>query len=664
MRQRRLQIFLVFGMTILLGLMSAFDLPLNRWWTAVLRNVYALALLLSILFITAAVGKRILALLRLDDVEDVRIHSVALGLGCFGMAYFILGNLGFFSLVPMLILVMMASVWSWPNLLSDGLWCCFFHPLSEIWRHSSRTRQILLLMAFAVLTVGCLQALVLPWGYDALMYHLNAPKLYLEQGRISAFPELWQANGPMLLQMIYALGLAAGSDVFAKLLHLSIGVMLTAGTYTLARRSGSPQSGWLAVGLLLGTQALPLWSSFAYTDVAWALFAFLAVDAFLRWENEQHSGWLILSAAMTAFALGTKYLAMGLLGGLGFALLLRLYTRRDTATLSAAARWSGVAIVLASPWYVRNWLELGNPVFPFFFGGEGWELGRVEQLLTYMRSFGGRAAGEGLRVFWSIFFRPDAYQTVGLERMNPLLLAAGLAFLPSKRMEKRTLSAVVLVECMVWWFSTQQIRLLLPIVPLLSVLGALGVEDVLRNNRRAERWWRGIDLTLAVSVAITLFVNLAVVLELQFPAFILGRESEGAFLERVVYDYQAMQVGLAELDEDEYLLMLWNGQGYYCGSRCLPDADQAAWLNLQQQYDTHQAIAAALEAENVAILLVGKGDAAWMIAHDTRGMQRVAWDDFRLGFVPTYTELLYEDGSMLVLRLKGSDSLPLSTGLE
>src|SRR5262249_36287380 len=107
---------------------------------------------------------------------------------------------------------------------------------------------------------------------------------------IVLLPEVWQANGPATLNMLYLIGLGLHSDVSAKLLHLSYGILLGLATFAAGKRYVGPNGGWLAVAILLGMPILPFWASWAYTDMAWALYEFLALYVFILWVENRTEG--------------------------------------------------------------------------------------------------------------------------------------------------------------------------------------------------------------------------------------------------------------------------------------------------------------------------------------------------------------------------------------
>ncbi len=68
------------------------------------------------------------------------------------------------------------------------------------------------------------------------MYHLQGPRIFLNSGKILPLADIWGANGPFTIEMLYMFGLRFGSDTFAKLLHMSYAILLVMSTFTFGRR--------------------------------------------------------------------------------------------------------------------------------------------------------------------------------------------------------------------------------------------------------------------------------------------------------------------------------------------------------------------------------------------------------------------------------------------
>jgi hypothetical protein len=111
-----------------------------------------------------------------------------------------LGLLGLLQAHFFLLWFIFAFFWSfqeWWKLALTGV-----VKLGEALRTFHRLNIEKILLAFAILLIFCItlsQALTPTWDYDALMYHLQGPRIFLDTGKILPLPDVWQANGPFTI---------------------------------------------------------------------------------------------------------------------------------------------------------------------------------------------------------------------------------------------------------------------------------------------------------------------------------------------------------------------------------------------------------------------------------------------------------------------------------
>ncbi len=98
--------------------------------------------------------------------------------------------------------------------------------------------------------------------------------------------------------------------------------------------------------------------------------------------------------------------------------------------------------------------------------------------------------------------------------------------------------------------------------------------------------------------------------------------------------------------------MMWDGRGYYCDERCVPDAEQSrwTWYSRQAQEDVPR-LASLLEEEGITHLLFGRGDAEFVGDHDPSGANRAALQFFQEVFLPTCTRPVHSDPRVEVYEL-------------
>ena len=86
------------------------------------------------------------------------------------------------------------------------------------------------------------QDLAPPTDYDGLLYHLVAPQAFLQAGRIVYLPHNFSANLPALGELLFAFGLAGGSDRAPQLIHALAGGLAVGLTYTFGARLFGPRA--------------------------------------------------------------------------------------------------------------------------------------------------------------------------------------------------------------------------------------------------------------------------------------------------------------------------------------------------------------------------------------------------------------------------------------
>lgn len=636
---------------------------------AFLDAVFALGLLALLLLLAGGAGRLLLRWLRFDGLDGLEqaLFAVPLGLGILAYGILTLGLVGLLRPGAILIwlLLLAAVTWrEWGAIVAG--WPGRASRLPGAWAGLSQTRRAALALAGAILFFALLQALAPPNDYDGLMYHLQAPRLFLEQGRLLLLPDLWQANGPLTVEMLFTVGLAFGSETLARLLHLTYTLLLVLAVYAAGRRYLGERGAWLAAGTLLGIPVLPLWASTTYADAAWALMEFLtllALDGALRPPSGTEAAggpvrrWTLLAGLTAGLALGMKTLALGGAAVLGLLLLWHGRAWGWRPLLRQALVFGGVSLLVASPWYLKNLLWTGNPFYPLAFGGPGWPTQRLAWLMTYLQSFGvGQGPLDLLLLPWNLYAHHDRFATFFWSTEAPsLLFPLAFFYLLSRRVDRRLdgVALFALLRFIIWAAGSQQARFLLPAFPALSLLVA-HVLARLADLPALPRIGQVVGLALiGGTVLTTLFYAFAAAAQTGPLSVIVGAESKDSFLRRTVHDYAAMRFIQEELPPTARVLMLWDGQGYYCDARCLPDAEQSRWVQLVGSAPDPAEVAVRLREMGVTHLLFSEGDAAFIVGqHDPTGQHRAAAAFLLREFLPAHARQVYADERAYVYELR------------
>lgn len=184
--------------------------------------------------------------------------------------------------------------------------------------------------------------------YDALVYHLSLPDLYLRRGAIEPVPTVAFSGLPAGQQMLYAWLLTVGDGPLCQLLAWSQALL----TVLLLAAHGGRAGVW-AGALWLSSPMVVLQASRPGTEAAGALYLVAAVLA----------GGPVTGGLCAGLALGSKYQ-----GGVAWLAGAAPYAwRRDWRSLGLFTAAAGALFV---PWLARNAWLYGAPLFPLT-GGHG-----------------------------------------------------------------------------------------------------------------------------------------------------------------------------------------------------------------------------------------------------------------------------------------------------
>jgi hypothetical protein len=511
--------------------------------------------------------------------------------------------------------------------------------------------------ALAVLAGAVLlQGLAPPTDYDGLLYHLVAPKAFLDAGAIVYLPHNFSANLPAFGEMLFAPGLAGGSDRMPQLLHGLAGALSVALTYLLGRRCFSRQIAFRASVALAATPLIPFLATRAYIDLFTLVFSLVAIFGALVWQSTGRRPWVGLAGVAAGFALSTKYAALSLLLVLGVAFVLAPALARPSATgrwpavgrgLGAALAFGAAALVASVPWYARQVAVLGNPVWPMYFGGRDWDAVRVEQLTYFVGHYGvGRTLQAWLLLPWHVYWESWRFGHVP-ESYPPLVAwAAPLALLwpfpPAAPVVWLLGSAAGL--CAIWAQGWQDLRFLLPAYPLLALLGTAGLAGALARFRSGDAVVAALVAGLAMIAAGREVVRAADAL-----GVVSGREPEASYLRRRLPDQRAIEVLNAQVPAGSAVLFLGDGQIWYCRPRCLPDPAHDNLLQWFVRPGSAEAALAGLRAAGVSHILLSKRD-YWYLEHqDSQERLKRQLAEFYV-FKARYLDLIYEDDASEVYR--------------
>ncbi len=422
----------------------------------------------------------------------------------------------------------------------------------------------------ACVFMGLLLVLTPAVGKDALIYHLAVPKLFLGHGGTYFIPGNIFAHYPLNAEMLYVLGLALRGEVLAKAIHFVIGLFILLGMWQFARHHVSETSFMLLALLVFYTiPSVFVTSHMAYSDLVVTFYAFLAVYAFVNWFGRRQHAWLVLCGILSGLAISTKYTALLLpfLGCLGILWGCRNHKEKARHALWLVLVYVACALIVGSPFYVKNWVMTGNPFYPFLyavFDGRGWDPEQARLYDMFVSSLGkGRGFWDYLLLPWNVSMNARMHSA----QFDGILGPAFILTLPfAIGMRKVAVGAKIamaycLLTFMFWASSAQQIRYLIPVFPFLAVM----IGYVLSYYRKQTAVFGVLVVLLVGSLGFNGYHVVDDFRKVGPVGVVTGREDKNSFLDRMIPSYAMFNYINSNLPDDSKLFLIYmRNLGYLC----------------------------------------------------------------------------------------------------
>ncbi len=440
-----------------------------------------LLLLISIFLVSAGLGKKVFSFFGFEfgSFLEELLFSTALGLGLLSIFTFVLGILKLLYPLYAYLLLLFCALFSFQEIVSvlKNLW----KSRKKIkWRDLSLfNKTVILILAFCFLVL-LISTYNPPIDGDVMLYHLAVPKIYLKNHAIIYIPYNFLSNTPFLVQTLFLLALLLKSDLLSQQIHLLFVFLSFLATFLIARRYFSFSLSLLASGIFLTIPTVLYLASIAFVDFALSFFFSLSLYAYFAWKEALPEKWIYVSAIMAGFTAACKYQGFTPALLLGFFFLVESQLRKSSANflLKIFFKYYLFALLPVAPWLIKNFVYTGNPVFPLaykIFGGRDWNP-TVDMIMTRLN----------LELFFEVLrnlpFLPwaatmDPKLLIG--KLGPVFLAfIPVAFFFPEKSEDINLARLFLfIGTLIGLFllyPDAEIRYLSPILPLLSVVSAIG----------------------------------------------------------------------------------------------------------------------------------------------------------------------------------------------
>jgi hypothetical protein len=460
-----------------------------------------------------------------------------------------------------------------------------------------------LFLFLSIVIMLCLEIilnLTPPISRDALIHHLAVPKLWLKHGGIYEIPWANYAYYPMNIDLLYALCLYLKNDMAPKFIHLAFGMGTGLLIYLYLKPKFGRNWGLLGMVIFISTPIVIRLSTTAYVDLGMTFFTTGSVMAFIKWRDSEYQRirWFLLSALGMGVAVGSKYNA--LIAGFILNMLLMMSVVRDTHKQTAALGYGTLFFIItafsASPWYLKNYFQTGNPFYPLWgdlfkslnhhpaivaASRDTIEKTRHISFFKMRQVMYGESFWETLLIPIRMFFqgKDNSYQYFQ-GSLNPILIVFLPFILFSRKYGKDKFLFMIFTVffiIMSYFMTAKQVRYILPVLPFLAILAVMGIKDLLdKIDERTFIFSLRFGEKIKAIVRVIVFASLGILLIFNFSylknraqsinpfAYVIGKETKEDFLKRHLLHYEAVEYINHFLPDDAVVFTMFLGRrGYY-----------------------------------------------------------------------------------------------------
>lgn len=252
--------------------------------SALVLLIWRLAAVFMLVSIAGGIGLRFFRFKELHPLTRLAMQA-ALGLGAMSLLVFIAGVFvgipkAAFWLAPLgLAAIFWRSVLAWWKLW--GAW-------KNLWQQSGKFGRGVGVLLGCGAFFRLMAALAPPLKFDALVYHLALPELYLRGGWIESIPSIVMSGMPQNAELLYTWVMALGGGSAATVLGWGFGFLTVTGLVGYICQKFDSRTAWAGLASLLA--GFTLLSSFSWGYVDWLVMLF-GFGALVCPGYPQSEGW-------------------------------------------------------------------------------------------------------------------------------------------------------------------------------------------------------------------------------------------------------------------------------------------------------------------------------------------------------------------------------------
>jgi hypothetical protein len=591
---------------------------------------------LMIISLGGGLGRRFIRLSGFNPLSVLALQAAA-GLGLISIGIFVVSSLIGINVIMCWIIAFILALLLWRK---SWAWLSGWKALIKLWADSGRFGKTLGIGILSLLLCTLIISMAPPVKFDALVYHLALPKLYLLSGGVSYVPEIMFWGMPQVGEMLFTWGMGLAGNAVATMLGWWVGLIALCGLmgYTVDRFGA--KAAWVAATSLISSYTLTILLSAGYVEWLTVLFGVSLLVAIDIWWTSKDRSYLVWAGVMCGFAVGSKYTGgILLIAGIVIVIIHSFHDVKGDLVKNLAV-FLFPALVVFSPWIIKNLLATGNPVYPLFFPAGSMDIYRLEayQLPPW---------GD-----WKdILLLPIRATITGFEgtpgysaSISPLLIAlAPFSLIGYKnRAEKQRIALLIAYTVSItgwigWLLASRfsgfliQTRFYFGIFPAFAVLVGAGYQALANVRLPGLRLGRVIAVIIVMVLGFNIFQVAAEFMHGGALNVLLSNETPDEYLRGNLGWYLPAAQAIQDLPAGSRVLMLWEPRSFYCQPKCIPDEVLDQWRHTRQTVGEPVKIVQSWRDKGYTHLLYYRFGADFVRSNDPsyQNADWVALDDLR-----------------------------------
>ncbi|MFC1485084.1 ArnT family glycosyltransferase [bacterium] len=203
--------------------------------------------------------------------------------------------------------------------------------------------------------------------YDSLIAHLGIPLKWIQEHRLFSIPFNSVSDMPVNIHLIYTIGLMLYDEVLVKLIHFMFFILTGYSVYSICKNYLNKSTGIFATLIFTSTPLIMFIAARSGIEMGLAFFEVLSVLAILNWINNRDKKWFYIAGIMNGISVGGKYTSIAGLISMSVAIFGYLFIIEKNnfrKCIKHASIFALISLLTASPWFIKNIINWGNPFVP------------------------------------------------------------------------------------------------------------------------------------------------------------------------------------------------------------------------------------------------------------------------------------------------------------